>query len=239
MLKIILLNLLILCTSPSVVFAATAVPNQTASTTVADKNDTHQSTSASSGQSKSNNNTFQLSATKINLGLEQLNDVGLDLKNVLTATRHLYDEVMVQPVTVITEPEMIAAVVINIPIGVEPTGPPKPARKDRVDLMMSQIKPVIDLLKKNADEFMADSQIANFPDDAKEKLDPLFKKWLAYMDDVYGRLLDLEKLTVGPTYNNYAIAETCQLVEKDIKQIDDVRRPIYKILQEEEKKLSK
>ncbi len=181
--------------------------------------------------------TFKLSATKVELSLDQLNDVGLDLKNILTVSRHLYDEVMVQPVTVITEPEMIAGTVISLPIGTEPTGPPRPARKERVDLLMSQIKPVIDLLKNNADAFMKDSEVNELPDEMKTKIEPLYKKWLAYMDDVYARLLDLEKLTVGPTYDNYAIANDCQLIERDVKQIDEVRRPIYKLVQEEGEKL--
>ena len=182
---------------------------------------------------------FKLNAQKIVVSLDQLNDIGLDLKNILTVSRHLYDEVMVQPVTVITEPEMIAGTVINLPVGTQPTGPPRPARKERVDLLMSQMKPIIDLLKKNADDFMADSQVTEYSDDMETKIDPLFKKWLAYMDDVYARLLTLEKLTVGPIYENYAIAATCQLIEKDIKQIDEERRPIYKIIQEEGKKLNK
>jgi hypothetical protein len=182
---------------------------------------------------------FKLSATKVELSLDQLNDVGLDLKNILTVSGHLYDEVMVQPVTVITEPEMIAGTVIDIPVGTQPTGPPRPARKERVDLLMSQMRPIIDLLKKNADDFMHESQVTEYSDDMKTKIDPLFKKWLAYMDDVYAKLLEIEKLTVGPTYDNYAIAERCKLIEKDVKQIDEVRRPIYKLIQEEGKSLIK
>ncbi len=182
---------------------------------------------------------FKLSASKVNLGLEQLNDVGLDLKNVLSATRHLYDEVMIQPVEILTEPEMVAGCVISLPIGTIPTGPPKPARKARVDLIMAQIRPVLDLLKQNANEFMADSQISHFPADLQTKLDPLFKKWLTHMDDVYGRLLDLERMTVGPTYDNYAIANTTQIIQEDVKQIDEARRPIYKLLQEEAKRITK
>jgi len=258
MLKKLLITMIIISGSRNAIAAATSPPatsgtqsgqSTTSGSSAAAVRDSSSKIISShlSGENAANNSsasnstkskTFKLTATKINMGLEQLNDVGLDLKNVLTTTRHLYDEVTIQPVSVITEPEMIAAVVIYIPVGVQPTGPPAQPRKDRVDLMMSRLKPVITLLQQNANDFMTESQIANFPEDAQPKLDPLFKKWLAYMDDVYGRLLDLEKLTVGPTYNNYAIAETCQLIEKDIKQIDDVRRPIYKILQEEGKRLS-
>jgi len=198
---------------------------------------TNKAATASNSPSGPNSKVFQLNATKVELSLQQLNDVGLDLKNVLTATRHLYDEVMIQPVDVITEPEMIAGTVINIPVGTEPIGPPAPPRKARVDMIMSQLKPVIALLKQNADEFMSESQVVNFPEDVQPQIEPLFKKWLAYMDDAYARLLDLEKLTAGPPYDNYAIADTTKIIQNDIKQIDDMRRPIYKLIQQEGKKL--
>ena len=225
--------------SPASATTASAATTSANTSTTANTNITTQTTD-SNAQSASQKpaQTFKLSATKVNLGLEQLNDVGLDLKNVLSATRHLYDEVMIQPVSIITEPEMVAGCVINLPVGTEPTGPPMPPRKARVDMIMSQIRPVIALLKQNADQFMIDSQISNFPEDIQPKLDPLFKKWLTHMDDAYGRLLDLEKLTVGPPYDNYAIAETTKIIQQDIKQIDEARRPIYKIMQEESKKLS-
>jgi len=92
---------------------------------------------------------FKLSASKVEISLDQLKDVGFDLKHVLSICGHLYDEVMIRPEDVITEPEMIGpGVVINLPVALEPTGPPKPPRKDRVDLLMSEIRPVITLLTK-------------------------------------------------------------------------------------------
>lgn len=181
---------------------------------------------------------FKLSASKVEISLDQLNDVGLDLKHVLTLCRHLYDEVMIRPMDVITEPEMIGTgVVINLPVALEPTGPPKPPRKERVDLIMSEMRPVITLLVKNGDQFLKDSQLANFPDSMQEKLDPLIKKWTAYADDVYAKLLKLEALTPGPTYDNYAIADNAKAIEQDIQHIDEMRRPIFKLVQEEGKRL--
>lgn len=193
--------------------------------------------SPTTNNAASTKTTFKLSAQKVELSLEKLNDIAADLKNILSVSRHLYDEVMVQPVTVITEPEIINSTVISIPVGTQPTGPPRPARKERVDALMAQMRPMVDLLKTNADDFMSDSEVTEYPPDMEEKVDPLFKKWLAYMDDVYARLLTLEKLTVGPTYDNYAIAGTCQLIERDVKKVDEVRHPIYKLIQEEGKKL--
>lgn len=181
---------------------------------------------------------FKLVAKKVEISLDQLKDVGFDLKHILSICGHLYDEVMIRPVNIITEPEMIGTgVVINLPIAEEPIGPPKPPRKERVDLLMSEIRPVITMLTKNGDEFLKDSQVAGYPESMQEKLDPLIKKWVAYADDVYARLLTLENLTIGPTYDNYAIADNIKAIQQDVHQIDDVRRPIYKLIQEEGKRL--
>lgn len=181
---------------------------------------------------------FKLQATKIEVSLDQLNDVGLDLKHVLTCCRHLYDEVSIRPMNIITEPEMIGTgVVINLPVAMEPTEPPKPPRKQRVNLIMSEIRPVIELLKQNGDQFLKDNEVSGYPQSVQDELAPLLKKWIAYTDDVLAKLIKLEELTPGPTYDNYAIAQTTRAIEDDIKQIDDVRRPIYKLVQEEGKRI--
>jgi len=196
--------------------------------------------SADTTPAASQNNTqpFKLVASKVEISLDQLKDVGFDLKHVLSICGHLYDEVMICPETVITEPEMIGpGVVINLPVALQPTGPPKPPRKERVDLLMSEIRPVITLLTKNADEFLQDSQVAGFPEPMQAKLEPLIKKWVMYADDVYAKLLKLEALTPGPTYDNYAIADAIKAIREDVQQIDEVRRPIYKLVQEEGKRL--
>ncbi len=79
---------------------------------------------------------------------------------------------------------MIAAVIINIPVATQPTGPPRPARKERVDALMAQMKPIIDLLKKNADDFMSDSQVTEYSDEMKTKLIHFLK-----VVSLYGRRL--------------------------------------------------
>ena len=188
--------------------------------------------------SASSSKIFKLSATKVEISLDQLKDVELDLKHVLSICGHLYDEVMIQPMNIITEPEMIGpGVVINLPVAEQPTGPPRPPRKERVDLLMSELRPVITLLTKNGDEFLKDSQVAGFPEVMQEKLDPLVKNWVMYADDVYAKLLKLETLTTGPNYDNYAIADAIKAIREDVDQIDKVRRPIYKLIQEEGKRL--
>ncbi|MBI4533866.1 MAG: hypothetical protein HY711_07945, partial [Candidatus Melainabacteria bacterium] len=121
---------------------------------------------------------------KVELSLEKLRDVGLDLKNVLKAASSLYDEVTIQPVRLITEPEVVGrGIVINIPIGTVPVGPPQPARKDRVDLAMAGITPIITMMKNNVDEFMAGNSQLNLPQDVIEELQPDLKDWTSMVED--------------------------------------------------------
>src|SRR5215470_5703849 len=78
----------------------------------------------------------------IELNLQMLRDVGLDLKKVISAAGSLYDEVTLQPVTVTTMPNVIGmGTVWNIPVGFNPSGPPLPPRKKRVDLAMNEMRP--------------------------------------------------------------------------------------------------
>jgi len=242
--KLKILSGIILCITSSSVYAdtsttttsTTTTPITTAPTTTAPT--ATAPTTSTPSPTTTNTQPFKLVAKKVEISLDQLKDVGFDLKHVLSICGHLYDEVTNCPETVITEPEMIGAgTVINLPVALEPTGPPRPPRKERVDLLMSEIRPVITLLAQNGDEFLKDSQVAGFPEPMQEKLNPLIKKWVAYADDVYAKLLKLEALTPGPAYDNYAIADAIKAIQSDVQQIDEVRRPIYKLVQEEGKRL--
>lgn len=182
---------------------------------------------------------IKLTVQKVQLGLEELRDIGLDLKHVLTACRHLYDEVTLQPVSMLTEPEMIAnGVLISIPIGVQPVGPPAPPRKERVDLLMNQIRPVVGLLKKNVDDFVAGNKVLDLPDPVKRDLEPEFDQWVSTVNDLNGQLTKLDGLTQGPDYNNYAIAASVSSIEQDIKQLDEIRKKTHKALRQAGKNLN-
>jgi hypothetical protein len=175
---------------------------------------------------------------KVDLSLEKLRDVGLDLKRVMTGARHLYDEVSIQPVTVITEPEVVGrGMIINIPIGTRPVGPPQPPRKDRVDLSMNDMRPVITILKKNADDFVADRSQLDLPADIEQKLNPLVKDWISGVDRIAADLKSLDPLTTGPNYDNASIAAVCTDIQKNAKGLDEARRKVYKIMKKEDKRL--
>jgi hypothetical protein len=186
---------------------------------------------------KTQNPPIQVTVKKVQLSLEELRDIGLDLKHVLSACRHLYDEVTIQPVSMITEPEIIdMGVVISIPVATEPAGPPAQPRKERVDLLMSEIVPVITMLKKNADDFVSGNRQLDLPDDVRQELKPDFDQWISLVNDIALRLQKLVLLTQGPPYDNDAIASAATTIQQDAKQLEDTRRIIYKIMHKEEKR---
>ena len=176
---------------------------------------------------------------KVELSLEKLRDVGLDLKSALKATTSLYDEVTIQPVRLITQPEMIGSgTIINVPIGTEPTGPPQPARKKQVDLAMSGMKPVIDMLKKNADEFMSGEKQLDLPQSVNARLQPQFKSWVSTVNDIALFETRLEQITQSPPYDNATIAQLTAAIQQSIKDLEKIRLSIYKVIRKEGKRVS-
>ncbi len=174
---------------------------------------------------------------KIELGLEKLRDVELDLRSALRATSSLYDEVTIQPVRVVMQPTMVGAgTIVNIPIGTEPIGPLQPARKERVDLAINVMKPIIDMLKKNVDEFMSGEKQLDLSEAVNTKLQPQLQEWIKIVNTIAAQQSSLEQITQAPPYNNGAIAELAGSMERNIKELDKVRVVIYKVIRKEGKR---
>lgn len=177
------------------------------------------------------------SVQMVELNLELLRDVGIDLKQLLKAASSLYDEVTIQPVRLVTQPEVVGAgIMINIPIATQPVGPPQPARKDRVDLAMNNMRPIIKLMKSNVDEFITGDRKFDLPSDVIATLKPHFKAWAATVNAVAETEKQLEQMTAGPPYNNAQIADAAVAIEKDVKDLDKTRHAIYKVIRKEGKR---
>lgn len=183
---------------------------------------------------------IQAGVQLIELNLTMLTHVGLDIKNLLKATDSLYDEVTIQPVSVITEPEVIGrGIIVNIPVGTQPVGPPAPPKKARVDLAMSHMRPVVNTLKADVDEFESGKARLDISDDTRKDLHPYFDDWIKTVNDISANMTKLESVTAGPPYDNSSIAQAVGVVHEDAKRLDEVRRKIYKYLQKEGKQKKK
>ncbi len=176
---------------------------------------------------------------KVELSLETLEDISLDLKHLLTASRHLYDEVNIQPVTFQTMPEMVgpgAIIYIPVPGSAHPIGQSAPPRKQRLDLAMSEITPIISMLKLDVDSFLTGQKQLDLSPDLHQELSPIFKEWVSSVNDLSQQLISLEKLTAGPTYNNTFISQSANSIQGDCRALQKNVKHIFKALQKEGKK---
>lgn len=177
---------------------------------------------------------LQTGVQKVELSLDKLREVGIDLKNLLKAAGSLYDEVTIQPVRIITQPEVVGrGMIINIPVGTVPTGPVAPPKKERVDLAMNNLRPVITMMKTNVDAFVSGKEQLDLSDTLQKQLQPQFDQWIALVNDLSAHQAKLETLTQGPPYDNAAIASQAGVLQSDIKKLDDTRRSIYKVIRKQ------
>jgi hypothetical protein len=191
-------------------------------------------------QTQSQTQPLQGGVQIIELSLERLREIGVDIKHMLKAASSLYDEVTIQPVTIITEPEVVGfGTVINIPIGTMPTGPVQPPKKERLDLAMNHLNPIIKLMKSDVDDFMSGKRKLDLNDETRQELQPIFKAWVDDVNALNGELNNLQSLTNSPPFDNSAIAQATQSLQESAKKLEQARRVIYKKLQKEAKQEKK
>jgi hypothetical protein len=173
----------------------------------------------------------------VEFNLQVLRDLGLDIKEICKSAGSLYDEVTIQPVTIMTAPEVIGhGTIINIPIGFTPTGAGPQPKRQRVDLAMNRMRPIIQMLKQDIDEFLSGHKRLDISEEERQDLRPLFEQWINLVNGISSELTTLEGLTKSPPYDNGAIARSAGEIQKDGKKMDDVRRKLYKSVQKEGKK---
>jgi len=190
--------------------------------------------SAASATAPSATTTLSGSIQKITVDLNRLNDVGRDLKHVVKSLSSIYDEASYEPASFTSEPEMIGPTVVMFPMLVRPIGmPPQPMRKERVDLAMSEIKPVIDMLAKNVNRYVNGQVKLDLPDDIMTQIQPHLDAWVSGMGQLNTMETALEGMTQGPPYNNDKVGNQALAMEKQIKKLDENRRAIFSIVRKE------
>lgn len=175
----------------------------------------------------------------VEVNLATLRDLGLDIKRVQHGATSLYDEVSRQPVSLQTMPEVVGLNTV-IPVVTGFTGGGYlPPRKSAVDNAMGAIEPWIDLAKSSVDAITEGHKKLNLDEATQVELAPQFKKWSALVNDTYGHLQVLKGLTKGPVYDNQSIAQQATAINREAKDLEKVRRDIYKVLQREGKEARK
>lgn len=172
--------------------------------------------------------------------LGHLHDLGLDLKHLMTGASHLYDEVNIAPVSLETMPEVVGrGIIINIPIGTQQMGPPAPPRKDRLNLAMAQITPVVTQLKQDVDLFVSGHQRLDITDETRSELKPVLENWITSVNSLAKQLDNLQSLTAGPNYDNAQISQAAQQVQGHCQALQKDLKKVYKAIQREGKRSRK
>jgi hypothetical protein len=208
---------------------------QTALTSQSNPASAKSSPTAGSDATTGSGRQLQAGVRKVDLSLDKLREVGLDLKHLVKDAGSLYDEVAIRPVTLMTEPEVVGTTVINVPIGVQPSGPFQQPRKDRLDLTMNMIRPVVSLLRTNVDEFLSGEKELDLSSDVLNELQPKLNAWVSLVTELSEQERQLESLTVGPAFDNAAIANAAVNMQKTAKKLDETRRAIYKVIRKRSK----
>jgi hypothetical protein len=176
---------------------------------------------------------------KVEFSLEKLREVNEDLKRMMKSVKSLNDEVTIQPMSLVTQPEAVAGNIINLPVAVQGTGAYMPARKEKVNQAMSSLKPMVADMKASADAFVSTTNQINLSIPVSAEITPLLKEWIEVVHRVSKEEQRLEQLTVGPSYDNPAIARIAGFIQEDIKKLELNRREMVKAIRKQEKVESK
>lgn len=232
-----LLGAALLCALPSL---AEDPASPSAASISSGSPDTGTSTSTSTtADPQSANQSLSGQVQLVEVNLATLRDLGLDIKRVQHGATALYDEVSRQPVSLQTMPEVVGLNTV-IPVVTGFTGGGYlPPRKSAVNNAMDAIEPWIDMAKSSVDAITEGHKKLDLDEATQEELAPQFKKWSTLVTDTYGHLQVLKGLTKGPGYDNQAIADQATAINRETKDLDRVRREVYKVLQREGKEARK
>lgn len=220
--------LLIMCQTMIVSATRAADPPSTANPPV---NSSSSSSSSSSSTPSTGDSSLKGSAKVIEVHVQNVRDVGLDLKRALQSASSLYDEVTREPVVVGSRPEVIGFQVITLPDVSFDSSQTLPARKEWVDHYVFEIDKVLTLLDSDVDKVRAGELELKWPPGTEEMFTQLLTDWMNGVEKAYGKFKQLKSITVSPPYDNLAIAKSISELRKDILAVDKVRKNVYSKLQ--------
>ncbi len=167
---------------------------------------------------------------KVELSLERLRGVEADLKQVSKAAGALYDVAMIQPVRLITQPTIVGpGTIVNIPVGTQPTGPPQPVQRKSIDQAIKKMKPIIETMKRDVDDFIEHRKQLDLSNEVKQKLEPRFQEWIDGVNTVTLHENQLEQVAQNPPYDNQTVGLLSQAIQQDVKSLNKTRAAIDKV----------
>jgi len=159
--------------------------------------------------------------------LNALKQAGRSVIQLRHASGALYDEVSTPEVQIVDEPELIASVVVSLPISVQ-TGKLLPPRKKWVDLDMGKLTQVFDLINADVNEIV-------IPAEYREQAQPIYVELTAVMQNIGKHIDNLKRLTDRTdNYDATTIAIESATVHQDVERFEELRRKLYKAIRDKE-----
>jgi hypothetical protein len=180
-------------------------------------------------------NPIQGGVVKIDVTLNDLRDARLSTSRVRKAAANLYDEVTRQQVTMNYNPNVVGMAVIMTP-SPSFSGAYLPPRKKWVEAAMSEISPIITLLKEDVDLAIESNRRTEVGDAARAQLDPLRDEAFTAVKTSFDLYKQLERLCFGvSSYDNQAIASVAKSLDHEMKTLDKSLKKGIAVLQKEAK----
>lgn len=164
------------------------------------------------------------------VSLENLKEIGMAIQEVREAASDLYEEVSRREVTLTSTPNVVGFTVMSMPSGFT-QGAYLPPRKKWVDAYMQDMSRIVKLMKDECDDVLSGKAPLVVPAPQQEQVKAMFVQWVSYVNDTFNKVSDLETTTKQPMLNNASIANAALVINKDMKNLEALRKKVYKIYQ--------
>lgn len=168
------------------------------------------------------------------LTMNELRDAKTSVDKVKRVSSDIYNEMTRIPVQMGQMVNAVGTTVINIPVPVG-IGDALPARPKWVNFYMSELVPLVRLMKEEIDEVEDGTAKWVVRDDLKEALRPYYEDWKKVVKDVDSKVTSLQKLTKRPPYNQELAAKEAKAINKDAKKLQKTRNKIEKVFKKKSK----
>lgn len=232
----IALTILALLSAPQIVpaFADDANSKPSASSAVAASTPATTTTTTSTTTTSTSSSKLQGSVKSLDIeaaeGLRQMGDM---LKKIQRASLELMGECTRQDYISVGDPDVVGTIIIPAlpdPSGMMAIGPYLPIRKDMMDYYLDQMGKLIPIYAQLVDGLQLPESIRTQGTIQLDLMRPLFLDAKTH----YMNLLDMSK-HLGDIHN-MKIAKEAVMLHDDMQKIDDLRRQVFKLLKDSEKK---
>lgn len=168
------------------------------------------------------------------LTLNDLQDVGIQLRQIKQQAILIYEEASRTPVPLTASPDVPEF--HTIPITHQPHAKLLPARQEWLVFFLATMEPVIRQMRKDAKDIEQGAETLVLPAASEKKLEPLWEGWLKNVQLMNSHLDQLVPLFDDAPHNNSRIQEVAVSIFDDVKRLEAIRKEVFRAVQLMERK---